>query len=85
MNDESPDLELTMESIQGLARMCMAISAEDIQAVLDEISRTESIMPLLDPTGYRDIQSNIPGHKRIVSAFLTFRKELESVLMEGKS
>lgn len=66
--------------IQNTARMAMLIRVEDVQAVLTEINRTNTLMPLLDPTGYREIVDNIPRHTQIVRAFLDFRKKLDEVL-----
>ena len=71
--------ENTMFMIRNVARTAMMVSTDDAVEVLNEINRTSAIMPVLDPTGYREISENIPGHTEIVKAFIAFRQALDKV------
>lgn len=74
------DVAETMKQIELYAGLANLIPLADAQAVLDEIGRTETLMPILDPTAYRNIMGNIPGHARLVRAFVTFRSALEEIV-----
>lgn len=80
MSKDAAKLRETYDQIQMLARLCFAVPVEDARAVLENIEFTDSFMPLLDPTGWMKINKNIPGHARLVRAFVAFRQELAELI-----
>jgi len=72
-------LEVTLEVIQAIARSASVVSVEDTKAVLREIERTDALMPIVDPTSYMSMARTLPQHRRLVRAFLAFRRELDDL------
>lgn len=70
---------LIKQMIDNVCRLAMTIPLEEAQAVSAEIDRTETLMPLLDPSAYMKIMDNIPAHRDVVQAFVTFRIALAKV------
>lgn len=73
------DVTLTKQLVDNAARMALLIPLDDARALVEEIERTDTLMPLLDPTGYRAIMDTLPQHRAVAKAFLTFRQELEKL------
>lgn len=73
------DVQLTKQLVDSAARMAMLIPVDDARALVQEIERTDTLMPLLDPTGYRAIMDTLPQHRKLAQAFLAFRQELEKL------
>lgn len=44
----------------------MLVKSEDVKNILQEIDRTETLLPFIDPTKYREISPNIPGYVSIL-------------------
>jgi hypothetical protein len=72
----------TKDHIDTFARMALMIPLADVEAVAREIELTHTIMPLTDPTAYRDLLRTLPGHTALVRAFLRFRRDLEQLVNE---
>jgi hypothetical protein len=60
----------TKDQIDTFARMALMIPLADVEAVARDIELTHTIMPLTDPTAYRDLLRTLPGHTALVRAFL---------------
>lgn len=73
------DVSLTKQLVDNAARMALLVPVEDARALVQEIERTDTLMPLLDPTGYRAIMDTLPQHRKLAKAFLAFREELEKL------
>lgn len=75
MSKRLTDLEYqaTFDLIHQTGAIALLIDPEHVRAVLAEIERTDTLMPMLDPTGWMKIAKNIPGHRRVVTAFLHFQ------------
>lgn len=73
-------LLLVKEWVDNVARQAMYVSVDDAVALVAEIDRTEALMPLLDPTGYRQIQGTAPAHKAVAEAFLAFRRAIAAAV-----
>jgi hypothetical protein len=73
----SSDTEDTFVQIQTIARLVRNIPLEDVDALVAEFQRMESIMPILDPTGWMRIANNVSGHQELVLAFVRFRRTVE--------
>lgn len=67
-------------AVDDICRMAMLIPVEDAVALVNEFNRMHSLMPLIDPTGYRDISGNIGGHEDAARYFLAFRANLAEAL-----
>lgn len=74
---DTPDLLITKQLIDNACRFALVLPIADVEAVLAEIDRTSTVMPLLDPTGYRNVMDTLPGHRDEVAEFLRFRIALE--------
>lgn len=70
------DVNLTKQLVDNAAHMALLVPLEDARALVQEIDRTDTLMPLLDPTGYRAIMDTLPQHRMVAKAFLAFREEL---------
>lgn len=79
MGTEADDILATKAQIEIIAQLAMNISPVDAGAVLREIERTESFMPIFDPTGWIKISKTLPGHHTLVKAFCDFRAALEAI------
>lgn len=73
---ELSDILALIRSVQQSAYL---IPLADAQAVAAEISRTDGLMPLFDPTGYQAIAGKIAGNRELVDAFIVYRRALEKV------
>lgn len=80
--DEQLPIAQIKELIDTACRFALLISTEQAERLVDEIARTDAFMPFTDPTGYRAISRNIPGHLATARAFLAFRRELERELSQ---
>lgn len=78
----STDLQQAHTNAILLSRLIINADPVQLQAVLDEMSRMEALMPMLDPTGYRSVMNNIPRHRRVIGAILGAHKEIAAVLDE---
>lgn len=69
--------------MRSLASLILHIPLADVQSVVDEMRLIDAAMPIIDPTGYRNIMRTKPGHDKFAHAFLRFRRELEELLDEA--
>lgn len=68
----------TWQVILNICRTAQLVEVEDVQKLLETVDRAESIMPILDPTAYRDGAKNLDEQAVIARAFLAFRKVIET-------
>lgn len=68
--------------MRSLASLILHIPLADVQSVVDEMRLIDAAMPIIDPTGYREIMPTKPDHDRFARAFLRFRKELAELIKE---
>ncbi len=73
------DILGTKTVTDNVCRMAMLISLEDATELVDEFGRMDTLMPLIDPTGYMTIRKTAPLHEGMARAFLTFRMALEKI------
>lgn len=76
--------EVTWEFMLSVCRLATALPVADARALVREIERTDALMPILDPTGYRKIIHNTTHWREVAGAFLTFRTVLDRVLVEER-
>lgn len=81
-------MELTVERAQEVASHLKllvvevnSITKDDIGAVLKDISISETLGPILDPTGWRDENwfDKANGTKKVMQALLRFKEEVKGV------
>lgn len=85
----APKVVLELDQVMNFARQVMhfayLIQTNDLKRLVDEIERTDTLMPILDPTQWMRIRHNIPAHKKLARALLTFRREIDEIVeMEAK-
>lgn len=80
-----PTMLWLKEQVDTVCRLANCISLDDAKALVDEIERTDTLMPFIDPTAYLQICHTLPVHLRVARAFLAFRRELEACLAEEAS
>lgn len=66
----------TIAAIRSVCTVASMLREEDLEEVISEVSRTETLMPFTDPTGFMAISDQLPGMGRIARALLVFRREL---------
>jgi len=69
-------MDLLSSQLHAIYRIASAISVAEVEAYVAEIERTDTLLPIVDPTAYSRIRQNIPQHRTLVQKFLEFRREL---------
>jgi hypothetical protein len=75
-------LDETLELIRAYTPLAMGFDLEDVGALAHELEMQHAIMPIKDPTYYRDNMKNLQDNQRIVAAFYKFRRTLEELKEE---
>jgi len=78
------DILSVKERVDTVCAVATTISVSEVQAMVNELNRMESFMPIMDPSGWRNISKTIDGHKTVAVAFLKFRIALDSVVEKGE-
>ncbi len=65
--------------IMSLAVSAQVIPVEKVQALIETAHRADTIMPILDPTAYRDGAHNLDDQVAIAEGFLAFRRAIDQV------
>ena len=89
------DCKLIKYKVDDFCRIATLVTLEEAKALVDEFARMESLMPIVDPSGWIDISTTITGleyefalekaslilasHKAVAIAFLKFRSALEEL------
>lgn len=73
---------LTLQQICLFANVAMTISREDVDNVLSELNRYDVVMPILDPTAYRDNMGNATEKGKLAAAFSTFHEAVSELVVE---
>ena len=85
LNDEPSRAAVdTWQQVMGICYLAAQIPPAKVQALLDELGRTDTLMPILDPTGYRQIMGNISEHREVIQAFARLRSVIEKYNPAGK-
>jgi hypothetical protein len=61
------------------AQTAMAVPMANANAILRQQGWEETVMPMLDPTQFRNHMGDIEKNRRFVEAFVRFRADLESL------
>ena len=81
--DPPADLQSTKHLVDTCARLALAVSVDEARRLVREFDHMDGLMPILDPTGYRQVMRNLPGHRRVAEAFLAFRQVLQEEVTRG--
>ncbi len=65
--------------ILSLARTAQPIPVDQVQLLIETANRADAIMPILDPTAYRDGMDNLEDQRILANGFLAFRRAVEEV------
>jgi hypothetical protein len=85
LNDEPSRAAVdTWQQVMGVCYLIAQIPQTDVQALLAELDRTDTLMPILDPTGYRQIMGNISQHREVIQVFARLRAVIEKYNPAGK-
>lgn len=71
----------THKRIQVLSALAYDISDEEIAGLRAGISRIDTVLPITDPTAYRDLlsNSNVDANRELVETFSAFRSALNRI------
>jgi len=70
----------TREKVSEICKVASEVSVDDMKEYIKEVNRTDTIMPLIDPTGWRRSSEVLSANLLIARAFLMFRTTLEKAL-----
>lgn len=74
------DVADVSEFARQVMQFAFLVRTEDVERLVAEIDRTDTLMPILDPTGWMKIRRNIPAHKKLAHALLAFRREIDEIV-----
>lgn len=89
--DEKPtpptedELLAAVEHIKNVARFAMLIPVETARAIVSQRLTEDTLMPLLDPTRWRDTHEQTDWHIPYLQAFAAYRTTLEKLKNEEES
>lgn len=69
--------DLTLAQMRAANTVAVAVPIQNVEALLEELERTDAFGPFFDPFGWLAIRDNIPPHKEVARAFLAYRRVLE--------
>lgn len=75
-------IEELVSRVRMIAGVAMGVSVEDAAALVEQCEHERTIMPFLDPAQWLRTGDRTEWHPRFLRAFLTFRRELESLVRE---
>lgn len=82
MNDQQ--FKFTWDLLLSVSRTAQFIPVEDVRELLNVVSQSHAIGPLIDPTKYRDGgMDNLEEQKVLAEGFLAFRTAIEKVRQLG--
>lgn len=76
----SAELVPVFNQVMALATFVTAIAVTDLEALLAEYDRTDTLGPILDPTTYRRHMRNIPQHREVAEKVLELRRAIQRVI-----
>jgi hypothetical protein len=75
-----PDLigyVMIVAKVSAITGAALAIPIEDLDALLNQWEREDTLLPILDPTAFMYRSPKIEKRMEIIRAFTTFRKAIE--------
>ena len=84
--DEAELLE-TSTRIGLIVQLVRGVSVAEAQALVNSIDMQETMLPLLDPTAYRENADGLKASLRVTREFLRFRQVIEeeaAAVQEGR-
>lgn len=78
--------DLYLLLIVPLAQQAAAfVTIEEAAAVVAEFERWDTVMPIVDPTAWRETRKTAPDNLALARAFLAFRREVEKLREAGRA
>ena len=69
---------MTKEQIESFSKIALCIDIADVESLVQEYRRLETVGPIFDPTAFMRTRYSLDGHLKLAAAFLKFRTVLES-------
>lgn len=63
----------------------MAVSLDDAYKALSELGEMHTVLPITDPTKYRQVVKDLSDNETLVGLFCRFRKELEKLVDDARA
>jgi hypothetical protein len=73
------EFKMLWAMITGLAQSAQLIPIDKVKLLIETVNRAETIMPIFDPTAYRDGAENLDHQRTLARGFLKFREAIEQV------
>lgn len=71
------EIRATYDQMQTIARLTTMVDLSAARAVLESMHFADSVLPMIDPTGWMQLRKTAPAHQRFAQAFVNFRTVLE--------
>jgi hypothetical protein len=78
-DERSADLAGVWHQVRAVGAIVRTIEVADLEALLAEYDRTDTLGPILDPTAYRKQMANIPQWRDITRALIELRRTIARV------
>lgn len=82
--DKGNRVNAIVGQILAIAGGAMTVPIADIQDVLQDIDAQHTVMPILDPTKYRAVATDLSDNQELIQAFYNFRRELEKLKIRAQ-
>ncbi len=73
-------LEIILSNIRTIN---LIVEKTPFKVLLDEIDATDTLMPILDPTGFRGIMDQLPTIKKVAKKYLEIQDILKEIKKDG--
>lgn len=77
------ELEITVAQIKAIATLVQQIPVETVAAILKQIREETAIMPILDPTLYRNNMQAVEFNLKFIEWFTHSRIHLDQLIAEA--
>lgn len=71
-------IEMDYETIVTALRLCSLIPTATVRAIIREIDRMDTLMPIIDPTTYNAKARTWAKNRELVAAFLSLREAIDA-------
>jgi len=83
---EDTGVQATMEIVMSNIRVLnLLVENTPFDKLIKEINHTNTLMPLLDPTGYRGIMDQLPTIEKLAKKYQEIKEMLEEVRSNNPS
>lgn len=80
MSKSPEELAMLAHVIKGIAQQAILFfSIEDCDQLIERLGVEDALMPIVDPTRWRNERKTLEAGDQMLRAFVTFRKALEKI------